>query len=693
MKAKTIGAIILVAILLTVFVGCGGAATQPTTSAPAVPASEAVPVASAPAAPPEVSAPAAQPAQAESAPSVPVVPTVNGVPFSRATSFSEGLAWVQYGSTSADTKTSVINTNGEIVRRFDVKLENLSLFQDGHSFFDLGIIDANGDFTYEIANDQNRKILGYGAGHYVVSEHIANFDTNAYYLGAIDSRGNVLVGFIEVDEEITQARYLGESMFLMHTSFLDGTDNYLFNADKQSIVPIRPYVDDIGSFVNGNTVADRTIGFRRYFYKIDTLGNETQIAERDIIIDRGEVWLCPSGTELTGFMQAGVADLTCNYTPFSEGLFFHVNQYYDSEMNAVLSFPEYDGKSMLGGKFIDGFAPIAVRGADEKIYFTVIDKTGLKQFDLIEGIPQYEIGGGYLLVYSQESFVVYDISGEKHSEMPRKLTGHDSDYPLSIIENKVQNGYYIFTSNYQGGQGDSFYVGVDGNRVGIGAALAPGVETNSGTSTLDGAAASKTAWLVNANNSGYEIVFSPEYNTDPSESEMGQVIALLHQQINSMGLTEKAVIYYYYSQQGRIIMELFGFSDAAAATNTITELQKAVEQQVPFSLVTEGLKFFDMRTVDKEQELVDNHFIKLETNREVTIEMLQEVTAIVERVAGKSPALVGRYCDISVSAAPSIAGVITERLPSQQLVDILDGVKAVWGNDVTTLSAAIINMQ
>ncbi len=55
MKIKTVGAIILVAILLTVFVGCGGAATQPTTSAPA---------ASAPAAAPAASAPAAQPAPA-----------------------------------------------------------------------------------------------------------------------------------------------------------------------------------------------------------------------------------------------------------------------------------------------------------------------------------------------------------------------------------------------------------------------------------------------------------------------------------------------------------------------------------------------------------------------------------------------------------------------------------------------------
>lgn len=56
----------------------------------------------------------------------------------------------------------------------------------------VSFLDGNVLFDSQITSDGGYLILGYGEGHFFVTQYIENFDVNEWQYGTIDKNGNIL---------------------------------------------------------------------------------------------------------------------------------------------------------------------------------------------------------------------------------------------------------------------------------------------------------------------------------------------------------------------------------------------------------------------------------------------------------------------------------------------------------------------
>jgi len=125
-------------------------------------------------------------------------------------SFSEGRAWVQFydPNNRSRSKVAIIDEQGRIIWESEsteasIALREKSVFRDGVAYclFDgdaqdtYMIFDHDGNVTFTKEYDGNYIILGHGNGMFLVAEHIQNFETNEWRIGAIDKNGKILIPF------------------------------------------------------------------------------------------------------------------------------------------------------------------------------------------------------------------------------------------------------------------------------------------------------------------------------------------------------------------------------------------------------------------------------------------------------------------------------------------------------------------
>ncbi len=162
------------------------------------------------------------------------------------TDFSEGRAWIQfseshreYGSIEATTKAvktamkmkeddyepnlyeiyeiqnwqgneraALIDTQGKIIWESELTENNIVLKEtnefrngltycvfDGNDKSSYLIIDVDGNVTFTHDCNEDYKILCHGNELFLIAEHIKNFDSNEWRIGAIDKNGNVVAPF------------------------------------------------------------------------------------------------------------------------------------------------------------------------------------------------------------------------------------------------------------------------------------------------------------------------------------------------------------------------------------------------------------------------------------------------------------------------------------------------------------------
>lgn len=123
--------------------------------------------------------------------------------------FSEGRAWVKYyDPNSGFNKVAIVDKQGCIVWESEpteasIPLREKSVFRDGVAYclFDGNeqdtymIFDKDGNVTFTRDYDGNYLILGHGNGMFLVAEHVQNFETNEWIIGAIDKNGTTLIPF------------------------------------------------------------------------------------------------------------------------------------------------------------------------------------------------------------------------------------------------------------------------------------------------------------------------------------------------------------------------------------------------------------------------------------------------------------------------------------------------------------------
>jgi hypothetical protein len=113
--------------------------------------------------------------------------------------FSEDRAWVKFFQGQIKS-TGLIDNYGDLLFHIDKDLIYSSPFKDGLSYslvsgkpnYTYFIIDSSGNILNSNMNGENNYVLlGYADGHFIVLEHITNFDTNEWRLGTIDEHGNI----------------------------------------------------------------------------------------------------------------------------------------------------------------------------------------------------------------------------------------------------------------------------------------------------------------------------------------------------------------------------------------------------------------------------------------------------------------------------------------------------------------------
>lgn len=370
--------------------------------------------------------------------------------FEKVSPFSEGFAWVQYRDTEGKLITSVINTYGEIVFTAGENVTAYLPYCDGYAvyLYDADpsqynspdnarscIVDANGHITYDSSADGCRFIFAYGDGNFLALEHVSNFDKDEWSFGIVDKDGKTVGAFEKCDNFngypanlVSNSKYLNENIFLLK--------NTMYSVESRSaIYYVNPqFGDSPMDFVKGVFHDGRILVYAEALLEVG-LANVTSTGERTILFKE------------TYSFDNKLSD-------YEDGLFFYGGNYCDIDGNPIISFPQYEGKSIKGGTFHNGIAPLYIKGADSLDYFTIVNLQGETLMEPTRGFPADRFSEGYLVVSTESGCAVYNTSGEKIMESPCTV----------LSETEVKDGYFVAYPN--GVKQAPVFVGIDGSQIG-----------------------------------------------------------------------------------------------------------------------------------------------------------------------------------------------------------------------------------
>lgn len=387
-------------------------------------------------------------------------------PFTEIRPFSEGRAWVKFNKDGVIC-TGLIDTNGKLLYQAENQFFYISQFVDGCSYYSTkesvcGVIDIDGNklFETQVSSDGGYEIIGYGNGHFLVREHIKNFDTDEWRYGTIDKNGNTL-NEMKIDEdeflhinndwEREKIRYIGENFFLI--------DNYYwYNIEDSSCFKIHGGI--IPDFYEGCNMIDYAADYCGYGVIIDC--NFRGIQDGQNFEDAPGV---VSAFEGNYIYSEGLALGDCN--GYSEESAYG---YYNKEGELVISLDSYRDKQIRGGDFCGGYAPITMKGADGEDYVSVIDKTGNLAYQPVKIDPkQYRTFSIYEPFESSSGYLQVTIEGEKKIIGPDGTIYTSGVDDLSMLDGLtfgyVSNGFMMMNPGDNDTITNPCYISLDTNTV------------------------------------------------------------------------------------------------------------------------------------------------------------------------------------------------------------------------------------
>lgn len=114
-----------------------------------------------------------------------------------------------------------------------------------------------------------------------------------------------------------------------------------------------------------------------------------------------------------------------------------LNGWYDKDFNLVVSIPDYpEGVEVVElGQFKDGYAPVELRGADGKYYFTLVDKSGNQVYEPVGGVENVAFLNGWSY-YFENGFIVFigsDTSGRTYYLIDKSGKLYDISDDISVF--------------------------------------------------------------------------------------------------------------------------------------------------------------------------------------------------------------------------------------------------------------------
>lgn len=383
---------------------------------------------------------------------------------------------MENGSFEGNNRAALIDTQGRIVWESELTEHGMgytSEFIDGMAYFvfygndedTFNIIDSDGNILYtrELYNEnEDFKVLGHGGGLCLLAEHVENFDTNEWRIGAIDKNGELAMPFqafdlppmqkehqlypdeaemyyptveLYLEDNYSSAKYLGDNVFQLF--FYNGYA--LLNVDSQRIiycsqdlyrydagsVSYDPSYQFITGFEDGTAIVSYGdfYSFARGLYSLGTDGSLTprvnnpwtqSIFLEDAVFSEGLMFVGGTGGEDTLVIDREYYDRTHDLEGAeAKGMRIQAGSYYNMEGELMIDFPEYQGKWYSSSPFHGGYALMIIEGADGADYFTAINKDGERMFEPKTGFEDVCISedGRYLTAYTPGSITVFDITG------------------------------------------------------------------------------------------------------------------------------------------------------------------------------------------------------------------------------------------------------------------------------------------
>lgn len=336
--------------------------------------------------------------------------------------FSEGFAWVR---TDTPNQLAVIDTDGSIMFTLDNVSGTIEAtpFYDGASVvypsrqrnaYGFAIYDTNGNLLSSSDDGDDAtdiEFLAEGEGIYLLAKTTSGFSENKTVVYCIDKNGNMKSDEIEFPDffnyRVFDYNYIGNG-------------NFAFSG---------------GGIIDGKLILDNDI----YQYNADV-----DIIKDYIVQTVGREGVIPGNTSMMGtymFMRADLYDRD-NLDKFDEK-----SGWYDKDLNLAVSVPDYpDGVTVDEvGQFNGGYAPVKLRGADGKYYFTVIDKTGNQVYEPVggvEGYTQYSSSNGIVtfnvLENGSDTYYIIDKDGTLYN-----LSDDVSAFTGTVYANLGSKNYVI----------------------------------------------------------------------------------------------------------------------------------------------------------------------------------------------------------------------------------------------------------
>ena len=355
--------------------------------------------------------------------------------------FSEGIAWIQFEE-AGEKITAAIDTEGKELFRVSGDVRYCAPFKDGLSYYVIYheaninsynefydtqevIVDSAGNELYRTSDGHlgseivDEYILAQGDGEFLVFRHLSGMEKDTWQLGTIDAQGNVVSDWLDRNTISTScwgyrnvtaingdyymyldaqqdteyySRYLGDGIYYLSDQLI-GNDDAYYVPSKQLYwgTDYRPISDAVG----GRFVNDK--------------GRVLYVAEDSIATDDN------------------ASDGLFGYYPyrFREGMFYRTQGnpkgYYDVNGNLVVSMEQfYPELSSWGYGFTGDYAVVEITGQDDKTYFTIIDRSGQKQFDPMRVMSFDDtITAGYAMISDEETghYWFIDMAGNRLHDM------------------------------------------------------------------------------------------------------------------------------------------------------------------------------------------------------------------------------------------------------------------------------------
>lgn len=330
--------------------------------------------------------------------------------------FSEGFAWVR---TDTPNQLAVIDTDGSIMFTLDNVSDAIEAtpFYDGASVvygsrnfnaYGFAIYDTNGNLLTSSDDGDDAtdiEFLAEGEGIYLLAKTTSGFSENKTVVYCIDKNGNMKSDEIEFPEFFNYNRNWDYNYI--------GNGNFAFNG---------------GGIIDGKLILDN----------YDIYNNADVDIINDYIVQTvGREGVIPGTVVMSKYIRADQYDRD-NLDKFDSK-----SGWYDKDLNLAVSVPDYpDGVTVDEvGQFNGGYAPVKLRGADGKYYFTVIDKTGNQAYEPVGGfeyVPQYSSSNGIVTFIENGTYFIIDKDGTLYN-----LSDDVSAFTGTVYEDWGYGSYVI----------------------------------------------------------------------------------------------------------------------------------------------------------------------------------------------------------------------------------------------------------